>query len=131
MLIRKLISTLRPCTLYIKVQRNGFQVRHVEKGTELTRHCMEAFSTTRLLVGNFVPAEKCLSELLRELLAGPMRYLAPRVVIHQTEMAENGLSPVEERVLLELAHGAGAYSAETWVGHILSDAEVLERAKIA
>jgi rod shape-determining protein MreB and related proteins len=131
MLIRKLISMLRPCTLYIKVHKNGFQVRHIENGSELTRHCMEAFSTTRLLVGDFLPAEKCLSELLRELLAGPMHYAAPRVVIHQTEMAENGLSPVEERVLLELAHGAGAFTAQTWVGHELSDAEVRERAKIA
>lgn len=90
---------------------------------------MEAFSTTRLLVGDFHPAEKCLSELLRELLGGPMRYVAPRVVIHQTEMAENGLSPVEERVLLELAYGAGAYTAQIWVGRELSDAEVIERAK--
>ncbi len=129
MLLRKLISMFRPCTLYIRVHKNGFLVRHIEKGSELTRHCMESFTTTRLLVGDFLPAEKCLSELLRELVAGPTYYVAPHVVIHQTEMAENGLSPVEERVLLELAHGAGAYTAQTWVGHTLSDAEVLERAK--
>jgi rod shape-determining protein MreB len=89
---------------------------------------MEAFSTTRLLVGDFIPAEKCLSELLRELLAGHIHYAAPRIVIHQTEMSENGLSPVEERVLAELALGAGAYTVKKWAGHELSDAEAMEHA---
>lgn len=96
---------------------------------ELTRSCDEAFTTTRLLVGDFILAEKCLSQMIKELLGSALYYKAPRVVIHQAEMAENGLSPVEERILMELAHGAGAYSACTWVGHELSDEEVLERAK--
>jgi hypothetical protein len=78
------------------VKKNGYHIRHIEKGTELSRNCMEAFTTARLLIGDFVPAEKCLTGLLKELLGGSLYFQSPRVVIHQTEMAEGGLSPVEE-----------------------------------
>ncbi len=131
MLIKKLISMFHPCTLYVKVHKNRFNVRHIEKGYELSRNCIDPFTTTRLLVGDFLSAEKCLSELLNEVLGGSIRYVRPYIVIHQTEMAEDGLSPVEERVLLELAHGAGAYAATALVGDVLSDEEVAQYAKSA
>jgi hypothetical protein len=50
--------------------------------------------------------------------------------MHQTEMAENGLSQVEERVLVELA-AAGAAASFVWVGKPLSDEEVLQQVKSA
>lgn len=129
MFLRKLTALLHPCTLYIKVSRNSFHVRHIEQGSETTRHCLEPFTSSRLLVGDFLPAEKCLSDAIQELLGRSRYYKAPRVVIQQMEMMEHGLSPVEERVLLELAYGAGAYAASVWQGDILSDAQVLNRAK--
>jgi len=43
-------------------------------------------------------------------------------------MIEGGLSQVEERVLRELAAGAGARKVFVWVGHELSDQEVIQRA---
>ena len=42
-------------------------------------------------------------------------------------MIEGRLSEVEERVLRELAMGAGASKVVVWVGHELSDAEVQEK----
>jgi hypothetical protein len=42
-------------------------------------------------------------------------------------MAEGGLSEVEERVLKEVAIGAGASKVVVWVGRELSDGEVREK----
>lgn len=45
------------------------------------------------------------------------------------ERCEGGLSQVEERVLHELAAGAGARKVVVWVGAELSDGEVLAKLK--
>lgn len=129
MLLKKLISLLKPCTLYVRVRKNDFQIRQIQTGRELSRQSDEAFTTQRLLVGDYLPAERCLSQLLKELLGGSPRLAAPVIVMHPTEMVEGGLPPIEERVLLELAHGAGAYRACTWVGSDLSDGDVLQQAR--
>ena len=50
---------------------------------------------------------------------------SPKILIHPLEMVEGGLSQVEQRVLLELAVGAGGSKVALWVGHELSDREVL------
>jgi len=46
-------------------------------------------------------------------------------VIHPTEMVEGGLSEVEERVLRELALGAGARSVVVHVGLALAGCRVM------
>ena len=45
------------------------------------------------------------------------------------EKTVGGLSQVEERVLHELALGAGARRAVVWVGQALSDREVSEKCR--
>ena len=45
----------------------------------------------------------------------------------QLEMVEGGLSSVENRVFMEVADCAGAARMAVWVGHDLSDHEVLEK----
>jgi hypothetical protein len=45
------------------------------------------------------------------------------------EMMEEGLCQVEERVLKELAESVGARKVILWVGHELSDQEVMDKSK--
>ncbi len=118
-------------TVYVKVRANEFFVRHIESGRQSHARSPVPFSTRRLLVGDFIVAERCLSEALREVRYGPAYFAAPVVVIHPLEMTEGGLSPVESRVFLELAHGAGGKSAVVWVGGELADSEVLEKSRAA
>lgn len=85
------------------------------------------FSTKRLLVGEFSIAESLLRGLLKKINAGKWFTVSPSVVIQPMEMCEGGLSSVEERVLKELAFGAGARKVIVWVGDELSDKEVVEK----
>lgn len=66
------------------------------------------FSHPRSFVGNFQLAEKLLQHGIREFHPSRLLRPAPRVVIHQLEKAEGGLTDIEIRVLRELALGGGA-----------------------
>lgn len=122
-----MLRRIIPATLYVKVMRDKFLVRHLESGREVILESTEPFSTSRLLVGEFTPAADTLRKAFRQVLPGSRYLSAPRVVMHQTMMAEGGLSAVEQRVLLEVADYAGAKRATVWTGRDLSDDEVKER----
>lgn len=89
------------------------------------------FTTERLLVGEFIEAENCLKKALRDLNYGNAYLSAPTAIIHPLEMIEGGLSAVENRILLELAYGAGCKKVIVWIGNELSDDEILEKVKSA
>jgi Tfp pilus assembly protein PilX len=78
-------------------------------------------------MGNFQAAEAALRKGFAEVQAGSKYLAAPRVVMHPLEMVEGGLSGVENRVFMEVADCAGANRIAVWVGHDLSDQEVLEK----
>ncbi|HET8815928.1 MAG TPA: rod shape-determining protein MreB [Pseudidiomarina sp.] len=65
------------------------------------------FSHPRCLIANFGLAEKILQHGLFKFHNSKFR-AAPRVVMHQLEKLEGGLTDIEERVLRELALGMGA-----------------------
>lgn len=112
-------------TVYVQVQKDAFQLRHIGNGQEKQVHAIKPFSTDRLLVGQFSIAQRLLKQALGELSRAGLFAPAPVVLIHPIEQAEGGLCEVEERVLYELAKGAGAWRAHVWVGHHLADQEVL------
>lgn len=85
------------------------------------------FTTERLLIGEFSEAESALKEGMKKLHYGRWAATSPIVVIHPMDKTNGGLSQVEERVLQEVAAGAGARKAYIWVGHELSKEEVLEK----
>ncbi len=115
-------------TLYVRVQPNRFLVRHIESGRESSADAVEPFTTRRLIVGEYTPAVDTLRRAMRGLNSGNSYLAAPRTVIHPVAMVEGGLSAVEHRILSEVAEGAGYIKAHVWVGNVLSDSEVLERA---
>lgn len=117
-------------TLYVRVARNLIRVRHLETKREVAVSARVPFSTRRLLVGNVTSAEEALQEAVDKVQKGRWYPPPPVVVIHPLELVEDGLSEVEERVLRELASsGAAARRVIIWVGHELSDVEVMRRSK--
>lgn len=126
---QEMIKRLFANTVYVQVFPNRFELKHIESGRTTSALSARAFSTTRLLVGEFLPAEDALKKGIKALHKG--RWLAPkpRVVIHPMAMTDDGLSSVEVRVLSELTVGAGARESVIWVGHPLSDQEVRVKAR--
>ena len=118
-------------TLYVRISRNKFHARHIEGGRSAHVSSSSPFTTHRLLIGDFLAAEAALRRAIAEVQAGPKYLAAPRVVMHPLEMVEGGLSPVENRVLMEVADCAGASRIAVWVGPELSDHQVLEKLSAA
>ncbi len=112
-------------TLYVKVFKNRFQIRHVERKIEIQSSALEPFTTTRLLIGEFTKSQQVLKAGLKKILSGRWYSPAPKIVIHPMEMVDGGLSEIEARILREVAMSAGARKVVVWVGHELSDHEIL------
>lgn len=116
-------------TLYVRVTRNQFRIRHIESKREVVISARKPFSTKRLLIGSYSNAEELLDDGIEKVRKGRWFPPPPIIVIQPLEMLEEGLSEVEERVLNEVAAAAGARKVVVWVGHELSDQEVFKRAR--
>ena len=118
------------CDVYVQIRRNMFRVRSVTSGVERTIASTVPFTTTRLLVGDFIAADDALRAALSAVGAEwrrrfAPRVLKPRILMHPLEMTDGGLSAVEYRVLHELAHPAR--KTVVWLGAALSDLQVGEK----
>ena len=85
------------------------------KGSTVTVQPKVPFTTTRLLVGTFVPAVECMKEGLNNVGATGIFKMKPKLLIYPRVMTEGGLSEVEERCLLEVGYSAGAGKVEVHV----------------
>ena len=124
-----MVKLLLSNTVYVKVTKNQFWARNIENQKEAIETALEPFTTKRLLVGEFTTAEKYLRAVIKKLHEGKWFSTSPVIIIHPMEMIDGGLSQIEERVFMELAAGAGARKVVVWVGHELSDQEVVNNAK--
>ena len=122
-MLKKLFNS----TVYVRVAKNQFQIRHIENKKEIIMSAVEPFTTKRLLIGEYRIAEKYLREGIKKVHQGRWLPASPVVIMHPLEMVDGGLSEIEERVLKELATGAGARKVILWLGHELSDHEVIHR----
>ncbi len=113
--------------IYIKVYKNKMSVRHINTGNEVTESSNIPFTSQRILVGNFMVAEAFLKSLVKKTAPTGWFTPSPKILIQPLEMAEGGLSPVEERALLELAAQVGARKTLVYDGAILSDKLVIEK----
>lgn len=107
---------------YVQVFRNKLVIQLPSEGRTVVKEA--AFSHPRLLVGNFELAERTLMEGMKE--AWPSRLLAPRpqVIMHPREVLEGGYTMIEQRVLQEMALGAGARQVKVWLREELDKAAV-------
>ncbi|GGP74680.1 hypothetical protein [Shewanella ulleungensis] len=85
------------------------------EGRSMTFYAKEPFTTTRLLIGKFFVAESFLKNALKEFGAISFFKRAPKITIQPHEFLEGGLSDIEDRVLREIALGAGAREAHVVV----------------
>jgi len=85
------------------------------------------FTTRRLLVGQFDVAEYCLQQGLKRLGENAWLKPGPQLILQPMEMTDGGLSQVEERVIMDMAYGAGAKRVLLWVGGELSWQEALNK----
>lgn len=116
-------------SVYVKVFTDRIVLKLLADGEKpLTVIAPKSFTTKRLLVGDFTIAEATLKNGLKKLFERHWFAPSPALVIHPMERVEEGLSPVEERILSELGLAAGARKVCVWVGHELSDEEARQRA---
>ncbi len=87
------------------------------------------FQHTRSFVADFMQAERILMHGVQTLHRSGFRS-APRVIMHQLEKTEGGLTSIEDRVLRELALGAGAREVMVYLGERIStDADSFDTVK--
>ncbi len=122
-----LFEKIFPNPVYVRVRRNEFRIRHVRTGAETSHPAETPFSNARMLVCDFSAAAQAFKAALKSAEHDRLFRPPPQIVMHPLEMIEGGLSDVEERLLLELARGAGASKAIVWTGPELSDEEVKAR----
>lgn len=93
--------------VYIQVKRNQVTAVNLDTGEEVTRLAITPFSTQRVVLASFQPANETISAAIRDLRL-KTTFLALKVVIQQLEGAEGGLSDIEKRALRDIAEMAGA-----------------------
>ena len=78
------------------------------------------FSHPRLLVKNFIEAEKIILHAIRIVHKNTFITPAPQVVIHPKERLDGGITSIELRLFKELAYGAGARDVVVYIGPDIS-----------
>jgi hypothetical protein len=96
----------------IKVEIYKNKMVLVHGGQNFTVNPDEPYTTTRLLVGTFLPAVGCLKEGLKKMGAIGLFKSKPVLHLDVREMSEGGLSEVEQRCLTEMGFAAGARKVE-------------------
>lgn len=112
--------------IYLQVRENVVQARDVRRQQVARRVASAPFSHQRSLVGKFSVADRLVREAVRE-VSGSGLFRRLRILVHPLGNVDGGLTEVEERVLQELARGAGAAKVVVWVGDELSDDAVVQR----
>lgn len=74
------------------------------------------FSHPRMLLGDFLVAEKLLQYVVRELHQDRFFTPAPRIIFHPMEKIEGGLTMIEDKAFRELCMGAGARAVAIHLG---------------
>ncbi|MGL6258680.1 rod shape-determining protein [Vibrio sp. WXL210] len=74
------------------------------------------FTHPRSFVADFFVAEKLIHHGVREMHQSWRFAPTPRIIMHQLDKVEGGLTQIEERVLRELAIGGGARDVAVHVG---------------
>lgn len=86
---------------------------------------VNGFKHPRLIVHDFIVAEKTISNFLKKVLKNTIIRPSPIMIMHVTEKLEGGITPIEIRVLRELASGVGARQVYVWGGRELTDSDII------
>jgi len=123
-------SILKPDIVYIKIFENKVEIRNCDSTNKIVSNsATQPFTSSRSLIGSFSIAQNLIKNSITEVVEKRLLKKLVFGIIHGKDKCEGGYSEVEERVLLELAYGAGCSKAHAWFGHDLSDEEVIEKIK--
>jgi hypothetical protein len=95
--------------LYAQIYQNRMIVRNLVTRQQVSGN--HVFSNQRIIIADFFEAEGFLAHLIQQVAPRSIWHALPgvgklRILTHALEMNEGGLSPVEERALLEMTFGA-------------------------
>ena len=121
-MLNKILKNLSE-VIYVQVIENGYIVSINGGAEEVTFYSETPFSTQRLAVGDFLPADTLLTDIIKKTKRRLLQP-SPIIIMHQIVKNEGGLSPVEVRILRELADGAGAIQGYVWQGHKLTEEDI-------
>ena len=95
--------------IYIKVTRDHIEATDLVRGQTFSKRAIKPFSSTRNVVSNFDNANETIASVLLNLgLRGSFFQPQLKILMHQLEGLEGGLSDIEKRALRDLAETAGA-----------------------
>jgi hypothetical protein len=115
------LRQLFACDFYVQIMPDAFQLTLLEPPyPQLQVQANPGFTSSRLLVGQFSQASRCLREALGQLPGKGWIKRSPRLLLHPMALCEGGLSEVEERLLRELGLSAGAHQVRLHLGNPLS-----------
>lgn len=147
-LLRWLLGAATRGPYYVRINRERIAVRNVSSGESFECHALlgidnsnrvvsvgypvsqdavrkvNPFDHPRVLVDDFLVAEKIFAHAIRELSGMTLFRPAPVVLVHPDIDLEGGLTSIEARVLRELAEGAGARKTFIHYGPVLNDDDV-------
>ena len=86
----------------------------------------EPFNHPRVIIDDFVLAEKILMHLIEKLYAVKYIRAAPIIVLHPMDHYEGNLTSIEIRAIKELGAGIGGREVFIWSGRGLTDSELLD-----
>ena len=85
--------------IYANLYKNKAKICRLDTGQCITRESKEKFSNSRVLLGEFEIAENFLKNIITELTKDSFLTPSLKVIIHQMELTEGGLSSTEKRAL--------------------------------
>lgn len=85
--------------IYLNLYKNKAKVCRLDTGECITRESEKPFSNSRILLGEFEIAENFLKGIIMELTKGSYFPPSLKIIIHQMELTEGGLSSTEKRAL--------------------------------
>jgi hypothetical protein len=104
-----MLKELAMTVLYAQIYQNRMVVRNLETRQQVSGN--HIFSNMRIIIADFFAAQGLLGQLIEQTAPRPIWHRLPgvgnlQILTHALEMNEGGLSPVEERALLEMTFGA-------------------------
>ncbi len=97
----------KPIYIYIKIKRDWVNVTNLETGETVSKSAINSFSTIRNIVSNFNNASATIESAIKDLKL-KKSLMSTKILIHQLEGIEGGLSDIEKRALRDIAELVGA-----------------------
>ncbi len=97
----------KPIYIYIKIKRDWVNVTNLETSETVSKSAITPFSTIRNVVSNFNNASATIESAIKDLKL-KKSLMSTKILIHQLEGIEGGLSDIEKRALRDIAELVGA-----------------------